>query len=102
VVRFLIPDGEAIRRTIKVLAVVCVIQGACMLNERINHFNVYGYLGGMPLEITIRDGKIRSQGVMGCLYAGAFGGVLIPWLLWLWTAGKARIIALAGLAGATS
>jgi hypothetical protein len=101
VVRFLIPDGEAIRRTVKVLAVVCVIQGACMLNERINHFNVYGYLGGMPLEITIRDGKIRSQGVMGCLYAGAFGGALIPWLLWLWTAGKARIIALAGLAGAT-
>jgi hypothetical protein len=100
VVRFLTPDGEAIRRTIKVLAVVCVIQGACMLNERINHFNVYGYLGGMPLEITIRDGKIRSQGVMGCLYAGAFGGALVPWLLWLWTAGKARIIALAGLAGA--
>ena len=49
VVRFLIPDGEAIRRTIKVLAVICVIQGACMINEQITHVNVFGYLGGMPL-----------------------------------------------------
>jgi hypothetical protein len=100
VVRFLIPDGAAIRTTIKALAVVCVIQGACMMNEMINHFNVYGYLGGMPLAITIRDGKIRSEGVMGCIYAGVFGGVLIPWFLWLWTSGKSRILALAGFSGA--
>src|SRR5271154_271637 len=34
VARFLIPDGEAIRRTAKVLAVLCVFQGACMLGEQ--------------------------------------------------------------------
>src|ERR1019366_4455625 len=33
VVRFLISDAEAIRRTIKVLAAICIIQGACMINE---------------------------------------------------------------------
>jgi hypothetical protein len=102
VVRFLIPDGDAIRRTIKTLALVCVIQGTCMMNEQITHRNIFGYLGGMPLAVTIRDGKIRSEGVMGCIYAGVFAGVLIPLFLWLWTAGKSRLAACAGLAGATA
>lgn len=102
VLRFLIPDGEAIRRTFKVLAVVCVIQGACMLNEQISHRNIYGYLGGMPLAVNIRDAKIRSEGAMGCLYAGVFGGVLIPMFLWLWTQAKSRLFACAGLAGAVT
>src|SRR5208282_1566239 len=102
VVRSLIPDREAIRRTIRVLAAVCVIQGACMINEQITHRNVFGYLGGMSLAVTVRDGKIRSEGVMGCIYAGVFAGVLIPLFLWLWTAGKSRMAACAGIAGATA
>src|SRR5271157_3587921 len=69
VVRFLIPDAEAIRRTIKTLAAICVIQGAFMINEQISHVNVFSYLGGY--DLTIRDGQIRSQGVMGCISAGA-------------------------------
>jgi hypothetical protein len=102
VVRFLIYNGKSIRRTIKVLAGICVIQGVCMINEQITHQNIFGHLGGMSLAVTVRDGKIRSEGVMGCIYAGVFAGVLIPVFLWLWTAGKARIVALAGLAGATA
>jgi hypothetical protein len=102
VVRFLIPDGEAVRRTFKVLAWVCLIQGACMTNEQLAHRNIFGYLGGMSLTVTVRDGKIRSEGVMGCLYAGVFAGVIIPMLLWLWTQGKSRIAAIAGLVGATA
>ncbi|MGB8989086.1 MAG: hypothetical protein WCC37_20975 [Candidatus Sulfotelmatobacter sp.] len=102
VVRFLIPDGEAIKRTIKTLAWVCVIQGVCMINEQIIHRNIFGYLGGMALTVTVRDGKIRSEGVMGCIYAGVFAGVLIPMFIWLWTAGKSRMAACAGLAGATA
>jgi hypothetical protein len=102
VVRFLIPDGEAIKRTIKTLAWVCVIQGVCMINEQITHRNIFGYLGGMALTVTVRDGKIRSEGVMGCIYAGVFAGVLIPMFIWLWTAGKSRMAACAGLAGATA
>ena len=47
VVRFFIPDGETVRRTIKTLAVVCIIQGVCMLNEQILHVNVFGYVGGL-------------------------------------------------------
>lgn len=102
VVRYLIPDGEAIRRTIKTLAVACVIQGACMINEQITRLNVFGFLGGTPLAVVVRDGKIRSEGVMGCIGAGVFAGVLIPLFLWLWTEGKSRMAAGAGLAGATA
>jgi hypothetical protein len=99
-VRFLISDGEAIRRTIKVLVVICAIQGACMINEQISHINVFGLLGGIPLEAIYRDGSIRSQGVLGNINAGVFGGVLIPLFLWLWTKGKSRMAAGAGIAGA--
>jgi hypothetical protein len=102
VVRFFIPDGETVRRTIKTLAVVCIIQGVCMLNEQISHVNVFGYVGGLGPWLTIRDGKIRSEGVLGCISAGAFAGSLIPLFLWLWTQRKCRMLAYAGLAGATT
>ena len=49
VVRFFVTDTEALRRTIKTLAIVCLIQGASMINERITHINVFGLLGGMPV-----------------------------------------------------
>lgn len=102
VVRFLIPDAEAIKRTFTTLAWVCLIQGVCMINEQIIHRNIFGYLGGISLAVTVRDGKIRSEGVMGCIYAGVFAGVLIPMFIWLWTAGKSRLAACAGFAGATA
>jgi len=101
-VRFLIFDGDAIRRTIKTLAAICVIQGACMINEQITHLNVFGYFGGASVGVTVRDGKIRSEGLMGCIYAGVFAGSLIPLFLWLWQHRNSRIAACAGLAGATA
>src|SRR5580704_9888349 len=96
VVRFLIPNGETVQRTIKVLAAICVVNGVCMINEKlIMHINVFGLLGGIPLAVTVRDGHIRASGVWGCLYAGAFAGVLIPVFYWLWTEGKSRMVAAA-------
>lgn len=99
-VRFLIPDHEAIRRTVKVLAVVCVIQGVCMMSEQFTHQNLFNPLGANPP--TTREGHIRSEGAMGTLYGGAMSGVLIPFFLWLWTEKKSRMAAFAGLAGATA
>jgi hypothetical protein len=100
VVRFLIPDGDTVRRAIQALAVVCVINGLFMINEKFSQVNVFGMLGGIPLSVTIRDGHVRSAGVMGCLYAGAFAGALIPLFIWLWSNGKSRMFAIAGFAGA--
>lgn len=102
VVRFLISNGETIRRTVKVLAAICVIQGGCMISEQITHFNVFGVLGGIPIDVAVRDGQIRSQGVMGCISAGVFAGILIPLFIWLWTERKSQLTACAGLAGAAA
>lgn len=102
VVRFFISDGEAVRRTIKTLAVVCIIQGVCMLNEQISHVNVFGYIGGIGPGLTIREGKIRSEGVLGCISAGAFAGASVPLFLWLWTERKSRMLAGLALIGATT
>lgn len=101
VVRYLIVDRETVRRAIKALAIVCILQGACMFNEQISHFNVFGYIGGIGPGLTIREGRIRSEGVLGCISAGAFAAALIPLFLGLLTERKLRILAYAGLAGAT-
>lgn len=102
VVRFLIPDGKAMQRTLKTLAVICAIQAVCMINEQITAFNVFGLLGGIPLAAAVREGRIRSAGSLGALTAGPFAGVLIPLFFWLWTERKSRMVAYAGLAGATA
>jgi hypothetical protein len=101
VVRFLVPDGDGIRRTFKTLAVISVVLGICMVFEQFGHRNVFGYLGGPPIEPAVRNGRIRSGATLGYLHAGAFAGVLIPLFLWLWTEGKSRMAAYAGLIGAT-
>jgi hypothetical protein len=100
VVRSLIPDGEAMRRTIKTLAIICVIQGVFMLNEQISHVNVLNLLAGLPTLVQFKNGHIRSQGTLGSIAAGAFSGVLIPLFIWQWSEKKSRLIAIAGLAGA--
>ena len=100
VVRFLIFDRDTIRRTLEVLALVCVIQGVCMMSEQFTHRNVFGSWGSN--QPTIRNGHVRSEGVMGTLFAGTFGGVIIPLFLWLWTEKQSRKAAVAGLIGATA
>jgi hypothetical protein len=99
-VRFLIPDRETVRRAVTVLAVVCVIQGICMVSEQFTDENVFRFAGGGWPQI--REGHVRSEGALGTLYAGAMAGALIPFFLWLWTEKKSRMAAYAGLAGATS
>jgi hypothetical protein len=101
VVRSFIPDGETVQRAVKTLAVICVVVAVFMINEQINHYNVFGLIGGIGPVVTIRDGKIRSEGVMGCLYEGAFSGALIPLFLSLWMERKSRLVAVAGILGAT-
>jgi hypothetical protein len=100
VVRFLIPDREAMRRSFKAMAAICVIQGIPMIIEQFTHINVFGYTGAVWLGSAIRDGKVRASGTLGALTAGPLGGLLIPMFLWLWTEKKSRMAASAGLAGA--
>lgn len=101
-VRYLIPDGQAMRKTIKTLAAICVIQGLPMIVEQIAHVNLFGLVAGVPLAAAVRNGLIRASGTMGCLTAGPFAATLIPLFLWLWTERKSRMSACMGLAGATA
>jgi len=99
VMRFLIPNGEAVRRTIKVLGVVCLIQGVCMLSEQFTHHNAFGFLIPGGDSITIRDGHVRASGMLGSIQGGAFGGVLVPIFVWLWSERRSRMAAVVGLVG---
>jgi hypothetical protein len=100
VVRFLVPDGQTLRRAIKTLAVICVIEGVPMIIEQIARINMFGYVTGIPLAPVIRDGKVRAVGTMGYLTAGPIAGVSIPMFFWLWKEQKSRMVAILGLAGA--
>jgi len=102
VARYFIPDLDAVRRATKVLAAICIVQGAFMMNEQIMHQNLYGYLGGWSIGVTYRGGHIRSQGVMGNISGGVFGGALVPMFLWLRTQEKSRLVAYLGIAGAVT
>jgi hypothetical protein len=98
--RFLIPDRETLRRTVKVLAAICVIQGVCMLSEQVTYQNVFAFMGGHPP--TIREGHVRAEGSMGTLAGGTFAGVVIPLFFWMRREEKSQTLACAGLAGATA
>jgi hypothetical protein len=96
--RFLITDREDVRRAVKLLAVVCMIQGVCMMSEQFTRQNVFAFAGAHPP--TFRNGHVRAEGAMGNLWTGAIAGSLIPMFLWLWTERKSRTAAYTGLAGA--
>ena len=98
--RYLVPDRDAVVRTLKVLAVVFIIQGAFMESEQFTYQNYFSTFGSFVTEV--RMGKVRAQGSMGGLYAGAVGGTVIPLYIWLWTEGKSRMWALMGLVGAAA
>lgn len=100
--RFAIQDDNDIRRAIRVLAVVVVIVGACMLNEKLHAQNVFGYFGGMPVAPEIRDGTVRAQGPFAHpILAGSFGATLVPLFFLLWQDGKAKSLAILGVIGST-
>jgi hypothetical protein len=102
VLRFLIQDREGVRRAITTLAVVVMVLAICMANEQVTHRNLFGLLGGVPLEVIIRDGKVRSMGSFEVyITAGAFGATLLPLFIWLWSEVKAKLVGLLGIVGAS-
>ncbi len=103
VLRFLIRDRENLREAIKILALIALIVGICMINEQRTGGNVFGVLGGTLSVPETRNGAIRSMGpFLHSIPAGAFGATLVPLLIWLWSDAKSRKLAVLGLLGATA
>lgn len=99
--RFFVRTQEDVERTIKVMAVVALIVGACMFNEQVTGRNILGVLGGVPEFTTVRQGYLRSQGPFRVyLTAGAFGATLLPLFLILWRKGGPRVTASIGIIAA--
>lgn len=70
---------------VKVLAVLLVPIALEMINEKLTGRNAFGFLGGVPLETSVRDDKLRAQGPFGhAILAGTVGGVCLPWMIGLW------------------
>jgi hypothetical protein len=64
--------------------------------------NVFGLLGGVREVPEVREGKIRSQAVFAhSLTAGTFAATAIPLFFILWKNGKAKLMAVVGIAAAT-
>jgi len=101
--RYVIQDEEDIARAAKTLAVLAVILGACMLNERIHSVNVFGYLSGASfLTPAVREGRVRAQATFAhAILAGCFGATLVPLFFWLWKSGRAKFAAFLGVIGST-
>lgn len=98
-VRFLIPDLDALRRTVRTLAVICVIHGVAMVGEVLTRHSIFAFVGCYP---EVRDGHVRACGVIGAGFEGAMAGALIPLFIWLWKEKKSQMAASAGLMGAVA
>ena len=102
VLRFLIQDRDDVRRTLRVLVVITLFMSCCMIGEQITGQNIFGVLGGVPLNPQVRNGHIRSQGAFAVyIEAGLFGANLLPLFVWLWSDRKFKAAACLGILGGT-
>jgi hypothetical protein len=100
--RYLVQDVEDVIRAAKTLAVLVVILALCMANERFRDVNIFGYAQSLSITPSIRGGLIRAQATFGTpILAGCIGATMVPLFYWLWKAGKAKLLAVAGIVAST-
>lgn len=102
ILRYSIQDQDDIRIAIKTLGIVACITAVCVLNEKLRNENIFGYLGGIPVAPSIREGSVRPRGPFSHpLLVGTFGATLLPLCFWLWNDGKSRILSVCGAISST-
>ena len=95
--RSLIRNIKDVQRVVTTFAVVTLVSAVDMLIELKTGQNMFGYLGGIRLISTVRNGRIRAQGVFeNPILAGSFAATVFPLFLWLWKSGKAKLAAITG------
>jgi hypothetical protein len=99
--RHALQDEDDIVRASKALAVITAVLGMFMLNEKLHHVNLFGYLGGTAIAPQVREGQIRAQAVFGHpILAGCFGATSMPLFFWL-SKKKSAFFATLGVIGST-
>jgi hypothetical protein len=77
------------------IALVLVPIATLMVLEHVNEKNLFSMFGGVPEEVYIRDGAIRSQGpFQHPILAGTVGAVCFPLMIGIWR--RHRLAALIG------
>jgi hypothetical protein len=100
--RCLIQDEEDVATTVKVFAFIVVVLAIAMTNEKLRNQNIFGYLGGVPINPDIREGSIRAQGASAhAILAGVTGVTVMPMFWWLLFSGKAKMAGFLGWVGST-
>ena len=100
--RYALQNDEDVFRAIKVFVPVTAVLAICMSYEFLTRINVFSYIAGHTIEPWLRNGRVRAQAVFGnSITAGTVGAALLPLFLWLWKSGKAKSLAIIGLASAS-
>ena len=100
--RALIRNEQDSYLVIKCFAVLMVVLAVAMVIEQVKVVNVFGLLGGVAAAPEVREGKIRSQAVFQhALTAGTFAATTLPLFYLMWRNGKAKLLAIIGVAAAT-
>lgn len=72
-------DLEEIQDVIRIIALLLVPIGLVMLTEKATGKNMLSVFGGVPMNVLVREGKLRAQGPFGHpILAGTVGATCIP------------------------
>ena len=97
-VRCLIRSAADIRRVAETFVVIAIVIAGCMVYEHYRVENIFAFLMGGKIAPNIRNGSIRCRGPFAQeIIASAFGGTMVPFFIWLWIGGKAKLAAFLGL-----
>ena len=84
-IRLFCQTKEDLVQIIKITAFVLVPVAIEMINEKFTGHNIFGYLGGVPVDTLMRDGKVRAQGPFGHpILAGTVGAFCVPLMIGIW------------------
>ena len=89
-------DIEEVQSVITAVAVILVPIAIEMLMEKASGKNLFSFLGGVPENVYVRDGKLRAQGpFLHAILAGTVGATCVPLFVGLLV--RNRVIATIGI-----
>jgi len=87
--RFMIAEENDLRYVLTFIAVLLIPLGVLLFIEKTQGTNFFSILLKAPLELVIRDGKIRAMGpFQHPILAGTFCATCFPLIATLWWKGK--------------